>query len=307
MRRGGAGGAAGFSRPWLALAAAGAVFLMLSPVRAASLEELQRLEWSDQGARFGGMSGLLVEGGGTELTAVTDHGALWQGDAIRGDDGRIAGVTWRDMGDLRDSAGDPVRDFRADSEDLTRGQDGMLYVSFEHYTRVNGFTPPDLKPVSTHPWDRFKAIWNNESFESLATLPDGRLIAVVEKARDGGYRTFVQRGGNWDEAAPIPAGDGDYAATGAAVGPDGRFYLLERRVTMFMSFGTRVRRFAVSPGGWDEGEVLLETASGDLPNMEGISVWSDPRDGTIVSLISDNGFRGAATVLAEFRLREQQE
>jgi hypothetical protein len=275
----------------------------MQAARAAEAVQVARLEWGAGDPRFGGFSGLVVEDGGRRVTAVTDHGTLWSGDVARGPDHAPTGVDWMFAGQLLDNKGRPVADFRQDAEDLARGADGRLYVSFEHYARISGFDPPDLRPHVTHAWDRFRALWNNEGFEALAVLPDGDLVAVVETAVDGGYPTFRRTGAlTWAAGPPIPAGEGGYAAAGADVGPDGRLYLLERRMTVLLSFATRVRRFAVTGDGWGPGDVVLETGSGALPNMEAISVWTGSDGALRLTLMSDNGFRAAPSVLAEFRL-----
>ncbi len=112
-------------------------------------------------------------------------------------------------------------------------------------------------------------------------LPDGHLLAVIERAKDGAYPTFIEDVTGWTEGPPIPAGDDGYSATSADVGPDGMLYLLERRTTILMSFVTRIRRFPVGALGIGAGEVVFQSEAGDLPNMEGISLWRAPDGATI--------------------------
>jgi hypothetical protein len=283
---------------------AAALVVSAGPSGAVGLAELQRFVWAVEDADFGGMSGILVEPGGQSLTAVSDQGTIWQAAVRRDATGRIEAVDTTFKARLKDSKGEEVSGFRQDSEDLARGANGRLFVAFEGYARISGFDLPDMAPIALHDWEQFRGHWGNEAFEGLAMLPDGHLLAVIERARDGAYPTFIEDVKGWTEGPPIPAGDDGYSATGADVGPDGMLYLLERRTTILMSFVTRIRRFPVGALGIGEGEVVFQSEAGDLPNMEGISLWTGPDGATMVTLISDNGFNGTDTVIAEFRLTE---
>jgi hypothetical protein len=281
-----------------------AISLACGPARAASLTEVQRFEWHSDAEGFGGMSDLMVDPGGRGMLAVSDRGMIFAARIERDADGLTLSVSTERGARFYDSKGVPVSGFKQDSEDLAPGVDGEFYVSFEGYARISAFRLPDLVPRALHRWDRFRPYWNNTSFEGLATLPDGRLIAVIEAADEGAYLTFLSGSDGWHDGPRIPAPDG-YAATGADVGPDGAFYLVERRVSMLGNFSTRVRRFRIKGDVVEGGETLLETEAGDLPNMEGISLWTGADGKLMASLISDNDFDASRpTLLAEFSVTE---
>lgn len=266
--------------------------------------------WREPDPSFGGFSGLVMAPGGASFQAVSDHGELYAGAVTRDPAGRIAAVraTWH--GRLLDNHGRPVGRFTSDAEALAPARDGGLYVAFESYARVTRLNPPDLHPEPLHDFDRFRAFWSNESFEGVAERPDGALIAVLEQAdeAEGGYPTFLGTGRGhamtWRPGPVIPAGEGGFAASDAAFGPDGLFYLLERRLSLG-GFASRIRRFTDRDGAFGPPETVLETAPGTLGNMEGMSLWSDAAGHTVISLISDDGFQFLQrTTLVEYELRE---
>ena len=100
--------------------------------------------------------------------------------------------------------------------------------------------------------------------------------------------------------------NGGFLPVGSDFGPDGRFYLLERRFNGPFGFRSRVRSFAVENDRLIDERVLLVTRSGQYDNLEGISLWRD-RDGAIrATMISDDNFRRAQrTEIVEFRLSTQ--
>lgn len=301
-----------------------ALLLMAAPVGATpTLAPHGDFLWQGKADSFGGFSGLVIGAGGASALAITDRGYLYDITLTRdADTGLIRSVGVRSILQLLDNRKRPVEGFHANSEDLSMGHDGLLYVAFEGYTRISGFRLPDPTPHPTHRWNRFEPMWGNASFEALATLRDGRLMTVAEMpvaevpvaevaAGDPPhYRVFVQGKADWSEEATLPA-PGGYAATGADLGPDGRLYLLERRQNWALRFQTRIRRFSVLPGKggkpeFGAPETLLETQPGALDNMEGISLWSDPKANvTVISLISDDNFMPfQSTRIVEYTLQD---
>lgn len=264
--------------------------------------------WAEKDADFGGLSGLIMGRNGASLTAVSDDGVVFQAAVARDGAGAVTAINVTSSLRLHDNRNRPVAGFHANAEALAPGPRNRIFVAFEGYARIAAFDLPDPKPKPLHAWNLFKPIWGNAGFESLAWLPDGRLIALVETPVDGHYPVHVQSGRSFVEVPGLPA-DGEWSATDAALGPDGRLYLLERRQDWLMRFQTRIRRFAVLRGkepAFGAGETLIETRPGDLDNMEGLSLWHDTgRNVTVLSLVSDDNFMPfQSTRLVEYDLHE---
>lgn len=279
-----------------------------APTAAADLVPLGQYTWREADDSFGGFSGLVMAPDGALLHAVSDEGELYRATIRRDAANRILRITADRHFRLIDSHGRPVAGFTSDAEALAPARDGGLYVAYESYTRVTEIHPPDMHPATLHDYRRFRDLWSNESFEGVAERPEGGLVVVGETPDAGGaYPTFLgDRQGKqmaWRAGPGIP-GAGGFGASDAAFGPDGRFYLLERRVSLG-GFATRIRRFGWRDGRLGPAETLLETAPGTLDNMEGMSLWTGPDGGTVISLISDDNFLFLQkTLVAEYELRE---
>lgn len=288
-------------------AASGLGALVLLAAGAAGAAELIPrgiYEWHEARDGFGGFSGLAMAGDGASFLTVSDEGEMVRARVRRNAEGRIEAVETDWQARLRDNSGKPVSGFTADAEALAVGPDGTVYVGYESYTRITSVTLPGLMPATLHRWDRFRDLWGNAGFEGLAVLPDGRLIAILEAPGDGGFATFIGRNADWRPGPPLPA-EGGFDVADAVVGPNGKLWLLERRLRSVAGFATRIRRFAFADGGFGPPETLLETDPGALDNMEGISLWTDAGGQTVVSLISDDNFLFVQkTILAEYEVRE---
>ncbi len=289
---------------WLAPAALALACGLTAPATAAELKQRGVYHWSEDSDTFGGFSGLAVLPDGVGLWTVSDAGWLLRAKIARDAAGRVEGITTEWQGRFIDNHGKPVEGFTADAEALAAAPDGTLYVGFESYARVAAFHPPDMVPEPQHRWDRFRPLWGNEGIEALALRPEGGLLAVIETPRADALRTLFGDGRVWRDGPPLPA-NGGYAAADATFGPDGRFYLLERRFAFTAGYATRIRRFDYRDGHFGPGETLLETRPGTLDNMEGISLWRDAGGRTVVSLISDDNFLPIQnTLLVEYDLVE---
>jgi hypothetical protein len=279
---------------------------------AAELVPLGQYTWREDGSAFGGFSGLVMAPGGTSFYAVSDEGELFHATVLRGAANRIERIATDWHSRLIDNNGKPVAGFTADAEALAPARDGGLYVAYESYARITEIHPPDVNPTALHAYQRFRDLWSNESFEGVAERPGGGLIVVSEKpdGSEGAYPTFLGDGHGtamaWRPGPGIPGADGGFDASDAAFGSDGRFYLLERRVSLG-GFATRIRRFGWQDGAFGASETLLETASGALDNMEGMSLWTDAAGRTVISLISDDNFLFLQrTLVAEYEVKEAQ-
>lgn len=290
---------------WTNAVAGLALALWSAPAEALELRFLQSLDWSEDSDEFGGFSGLVVTDRGKAFWAASDRGTLWRAEVTRGADGRIKTLNARWQGRFLDNGGKGVSGFTADAEALAPAPDGGLYVGYESYTRVTGLHPPLMRAEPLHRFDRFKDYWNNNSFEGLALLPDGNLLAVVEE-RDGaagGYRTFIGRKGGW-QAGPVLRTAPDFGASDAALDDEGRLWLLERRLTWFGEFEVRISTCpAVTLRGAVDCTPVITAPAGTLGNMEGMSVWRDASGRQIMTLISDDNFSIlGSTVVAEYEI-----
>ena len=103
------------------------------------------------------------------------------------------------------------------------------------------------------------------------------------------FPVYRFRNGVWDQPFILPR-RGYFLAVAADIGPDGRFYLLERQFFGLLGFGSRVRRFTMSPDGLSKEETLLQTTPGQHDNLEGLSVWRDASGTLRLTMISDDNF-----------------
>lgn len=253
--------------------------------------------WSRSEDSFGGFSGLELAADGRAFQALSDRGTLYSGSLIR-NEGLIVDVVAEGVA-LRNDDGGPLRGIRADSEGLATRPDGRFFVSFEGYHRVWTYVVAGGAAAWLPRPEAFAQLQNNSSLEALAVGPDGALYTLPERSgrHDRPFPVWRWSGTEWDQPFSISR-QGPYLPVGADIGPDERFYLLERDFTGF-SFRTRVRSFDLR--GQDE-QVLIETGRHD--NLEGIAVWSAP-DGLRLTMISDDNFRFLQrTEIVEYRLTD---
>lgn len=262
--------------------------------------------WSDPWEHFGGWSGLEVSPDGTGFVTVSDQGSFAYGTFEREADGTLAGADLGRHGRLRGVRGTRLREHERDAEGLAIDDAGRAWLSFEGFHRVRRYD--DLAgpatPVRGH--RDFKTLQNNSGLETLAFDADGTLYAIPERsgALTRPFPVYRLLGDRWDKSWRIRR-DGTFLPVDADFGPDGRFYLLERDFKWLGGFATRVRRFDVGPGGFENEATLLETGFGVLDNMEALSTWRDA-DGRIrvILLSDDNFFPLQRTMFAEYVLED---
>lgn len=252
---------------------------------------------------FGGFSGLELGPDGREITLLMDSGLLIHGLLHRDPEGRPTGLrrwvlvpitapetvelTWRGL----------------DTEGLAIGPDGM-FVSLERVHMVWRVSDAGeaLEVLPRHA--DFEALQDNSSFEALAVDAEGRLYTLPERSGEWGRPFPVWRydGVGWTRVFDLPR-RGRFLAVGADIGPDGRFYLLERRLFLPFGFATRVRRFTIEGDSVRDEETLLETPLGMHDNLEGLAVWQDATGGIRLTMVSDdNRSRFQETQIVEYVL-----
>jgi hypothetical protein len=251
------------------------------------------LAWSMDDPAFGGWSALEVSPDGNTFVTVSDRGSILTGHIRRDEKGRITGVSPGTIRPLRHTDGGPLPRYWTDSEGLAISPSGKVFVSFEAQHRVNEYANVRAERATELPRAKiFSRLRNNASLEALAIGPDGTLYTMPERtiSPDGSTPVFRFIGGAWRKPFRI-ASDGEFLPVGADIGPDGRFYLLERKFDGLFGFASRVRRFDMTPDGLVNDTVLFTTTAGTHDNLEGLAVWRDTAGAMHLTMISDDNFK----------------
>ena len=265
--------------------------------------------WRLPDKAFGGFSGLELSRDGRRFTSVSDHGSIVAGRLLRDNSGRISAVRAGPIRRLKRPDGRGVNLMQSDSEGLAMRDGGPLFVSFERIHRVWKY--PRLNsnavPLPRHP--DFRKMQINSSLEALAIGPDGALYTLPERsgAPRRPFPVYRYQGGKWSQPFSIPR-RGAFLASGADFGPDGKFYLLERRFELPFGFATRVRRFTITGNSISDETLILQTHVGRFDNLEGLALWRDKAGLIRLTMISDDNFNALQrTEFVEYRLPKQLE
>ena len=279
---------------------------LAAPARAAMTEGFfERFIWRMADERFGGLSSIRISDGGSRLLSVSDRAAYINAQIIRDDTGRIRRVNPDGpMRPLRDAKGRPYPKGGIDSEGMVIDSTGQVFISTEGPAAIFRYKTLEGKAAALPVPDAFAQMQRNSSLEALAIAPDDTLYTLPE--RSGGeskpFPVYRWRKGKWDQPFSLPR-RGDFLATDADIGPDGRFYLLERAFRGLGGFASRVRSFALTPKGAGDERTIFETQGGTYDNLEGLSVWRDAPGSLRLTMISDDNFRMVErTELVEYRL-----
>ncbi|MFT6073157.1 MAG: hypothetical protein ACJAZ1_000063 [Yoonia sp.] len=255
---------------------------------------------------FGGLSGLLIEG--NTLLAASDRGRLFQARVLRGPDGWLETPTDARMVIVPLLRNWPAVNAETDLEGLARMLDGRLVLAFERFARIDTLENLEATPRPTHVWTTFRPYFGNKAFEAVATLPDGRVLAILEGMPNAGstvaYLWNGERGPRqeatgWSAGTDMPLSDG-FVIVGADMGSDGCLYLLDRRFSWVAGFSHRIRRVSDLK---DLGEVIYTSAPSVMGNAEGISMTTLANGDLIATLVTDDNFVPLPpTRLIEYRL-----
>ena len=259
--------------------------------------------WTLRDKAFGGLSAIEVAEGGRSFVALGDKAILINGQIERDKADRISGVA---AGPVRPLIGvrngKPLTGRRADSEGLAIAPSGEAFVSFEQRVRVArlDLQSGTVRDLEGHP--AFASLPTNAAIEALAIGPGPTLYALPEGSTAPDIPVYRWQGGTWDDTLSLPR-DGRFVPVAADIGPDGRFYLLERDFRGLGGFSSRLRRFDLTPDGFRNAVLLLETPFGLHENLEGLSIWRDDGGQLRATMISDDNFTFVLqTRIVEYRL-----
>jgi hypothetical protein len=270
-------------------------------------------------------SGLVIDGNGKRLLAVSDVGSWMSADVTYSEEGAPTGLARALIGPLLDQHGRPLDDKRdrdAESIALVDGstERGTFLIGFEREHRIGRFEVRNghvLAPTAhlQLPPDADRLL-PNAGFEAVAVLQAGPLkgspVAFAERLPGGdGYHT----GWIWVEGQPrrILLRDIDgFDITDAAGLPDGGLLILERYFRMGADGRKdqrmRIRRLQakeLESGARMTGHTVAEADSDyEIDNMEGLAVHAGASGETVVTLLSDDNLNPAQrTLFLQFTLR----
>jgi hypothetical protein len=262
--------------------------------------------------RLGGLSGFRVSADGTRLTAISDHG-YWL-TATLAYDGRGFLVAAGDaaIGALTAESGRPLTENRVgDAESLERVRGGWL-VGFERRHRLVFYrdTDPPFSRAAPFPTPAgLGAAPPNEGLETLASLPDGRLLAITEglTIAEGDLRGWVFESGGWRTLSY--ARTGLFQPSDAIALPNGDVLVLERRFSYIGGFASRIVRLRyadIAPDARLNGEeIALIERPLVTENFEGIAARTGANGETLLYIVSDDNYQTLQkTLLFMFALKD---
>jgi hypothetical protein len=267
---------------------------------------LSSLTWNGEDDRFGGFSAIELDAEGLGFVALSDHGAFVQGRLQRDAEGLLTGVTAGPLTLLKGKGEAPLANGRTDSEGLAIAPDGTVFISFEGPARVLRYDQLGGSAVNLPTPREFEGMKHNSALEALAIGPDGSLYTLAEDPGPVGRPAPVYRfkDGAWTGFGTIRHGD-DFLSVAADVGPDGRFYLLQREFAGLAGFASRLLRYDIGEAGLTGRTVLFQTDLGTHDDLEGLSVWRDAAGHLRATMVSDNNFSVFFTTeIVEYRLAD---
>jgi hypothetical protein len=251
---------------------------------------LSSYAWTMSDENFGGFSSLEMDDRGQGFITTSDHGYFLSGK-IKRQNGKIVSVSDQKLVPINNPKGTLVDELNGDAEGIAIGPNGKIFVSFERNHRVWSFAEINSAAYKLPKHADFETLQYNSSLEALAIDKNGWLYAVPERSgkMNKPFPIYRFNGTRWDKRLSIPR-RGTFLVTGADIGPDGKFYLLERDYFIPLGVTTRVRSFDITKSGLINEQVVLQTRYGAHDNLEGISVWQDDRKRIRITLISDDNF-----------------
>jgi hypothetical protein len=259
--------------------------------------------WTMDDDRHGGLSGLVMDADGLGFIAVSDRRHFFEGRFRRDAEGRIDGVEDVTVTPVTGQDGQRLRRRALDTEGLARAPDGRLWLSLEDPAQIARFRAPAAGGVLIDVPAAFGQMARNASLESVAVDDRGRVLVIPEDTPDGrsDFPVWRRDDTGWQMAGTVPR-NGGFLVADAAVGPDGRLYVLERAFHGVFGFQSRLSRLELGEGIGLQ-EVLVTSGIGQHDNLEGLSVWRNAAGELIATMVSDDNFRFFQTTeIVEYRL-----
>ena len=271
---------------------------------------------------FGGLSDLTFTSDEGHLAIVTDKGHFISAQLLYDKKGAPKAIEGAKIERLRNSKGVKLptvfsRDPEAVDTVYRDGKPVAVRVGFEHLTRVADFSiGADNRPGGAA---REYTIPNwltrqrhNGSIEALCIAPPaspvaGSTLIIAENVRDDKNNNKAWLSGKRDGGNLKFKADGSYKPTACQFTPEGDLLVLSRDFGIF-GFTMKlwfVGKEDVRAGTIMNGQVILEASGGDIDNMEGLTTHIDANGKTVISILSDDNFRGwERTLLLQFELAE---
>ncbi|RYD90637.1 MAG: esterase-like activity of phytase family protein [Sphingomonadales bacterium] len=256
---------------------------------------------------FGGYSSLSVDG--DRFFAVADTG-----DYMRFRMARPGVVSESRFGTLPALPAYSGSRRDRDSESMTIGPEGDIWIGFEHHNAILRYDR-DLTQLTSMAWPPAMKDWSgNSGPEAMARLEGGRFAVFAEGAVIAPQvHEALMFPGDPTNPKNVPFAFGyrpppGYAPTDAQQLPDGRIIILNRHFAIldgFWSALTIVDTRQIVPGAVVSGELVAELKPPlNIDNMEGISVVREGNR-TVLWLISDdNQVSIERTLLLKFALED---
>ncbi|MEL6792174.1 MAG: esterase-like activity of phytase family protein [Pseudomonadota bacterium] len=244
------------------------------------------MQWRDPS--MGGYSGLHISSDGARLTAIGRNGWL-QGRLAYDANGALTTIEDIARAPLLGPDGRPLADDDdKDAEALAADGSGFI-VGYETRNRIARHADPSAaaEPVAI-PEAVLTGVPDWGGFSALATLPDGRLIALTEGARDAeGVRGWIEGAGPfWLRS------DGDWLPVGMTCLPEACF-ILEIAQTETGRFD-HARISSTATGGVAASAIIETVPFGELrppaywEKIEAIAVRRGANGDALLYLMSDS-------------------
>lgn len=262
-------------------------------------------ELDSEDERFGGLSGMHVEAG--QVTAISDVGLVTRFPLP----GAALSLPVR-FEPLLEGPGPRSRRANRDSEGLLVDRD-RLWISFERRHMIWRYDRASLRAQSAARPESMRRWLGNSGAEALVRLADGRFLVFGEGKDDGApFSDAVMFAGDAavQETPAIrlryrrPPG---YRVTDAALLPDGRILILNRRFAWLRLSARLTLADPARPGAdgiIESREVATLEAPLNVDNMEALAITRE-NGRTIVWIASDDDFMAIVrrTLLLKFELR----